>query len=124
MNSLVIDNPIYEEILLERHQQDLKWGVQDHPSISDKISKGPNSNVMDKICRYYGIPTQDKAQYDVEKAAKEGNLSWSHIAVEELSEVISATSEEHRRHELIQLAAVCIAWCENIDRKKKDNDKK
>jgi hypothetical protein len=44
--------------------------------------------------------------------------------VEELCEVLSATSEHHRRDELVQLAAVAIAWIESIDRKMKENGEK
>lgn len=117
MNALVVENKIYEEILLERELQDRKWGIQNHPSVHN-IPRRNDNHIPDKLCRYYGIPNQEKAQYDADKAAGNKELTWGHIAVEELSEVISAENEEHRRHELIQLAAVCIAWVESIDRKK------
>lgn len=124
MNSVVISNPIYEEILLERRLQDEKWGIQEHPSVSSNIIKGPNSNLPERINRHYGIPSIDKAKYYADEAAKKGDLTWSHIAVEELAEVVGAENEIHRRHELVQLAAVCVAWIESIDRKMEENDKK
>ena len=124
MNALVTTNSILEEVLQERTQQDLKWGIQNHPSVETKIPTGPNSHIENKICRFYGIPTEDKAKRDADIAANHGSLTWAHIAVEELSEVISASSEEHRREELIQLSAVCLAWIENIDRKKMEDGKR
>lgn len=117
MNAAVISNHIYEEILLERHLQDQKWGVQDHPSLSPNIIKGPNSNSAERANRHYGLPPVDKAKYVADEAAKKGDLTWSHIAVEELAEVVSADNDIHRRHELVQLAAVCVAWIESLDRK-------
>ena len=121
MNSVVISYPIYEEILLERHLQDEKWGIQDHPSVSKNIVLGPSSNPSEKVSRYYGLPTVDKAKYIADEAAKKGDITWSHIAVEELCEVVGADNDVHRRHELVQLAAVCIAWIQSIDRKNKEN---
>lgn len=123
MNSAVISNPIYEEILTERNLQDEKWGVQNHPSVSPNIVKGPNSNLSERINRHYGIPTVDKAKYSADEAARKGDLSWSHIAVEELCEAIGADNEIHRRHELVQVSAVVIAWIESIDRKMEENGK-
>jgi len=117
MNSVVISNPVYEEVQSERNRQDEKWGIQDHPSISDNIVAGPSSNLSERINRYYGIPTIDKAKYVADEAANKYDLTWGHIAVEELCEVIGADNEIHRRHELVQLAAVCIAWIDCLDRK-------
>ena len=121
MNSLVINNPLYEAVKLERDRQDSKWGVQSHPSLPEGIKLGPNSDKNSRLCRSLGIPTQDQAQRECELRADRGELTWSHIAIEELSEAVCASTEEHRRDELIQLAAVCLAWAEDIDRKKKEN---
>jgi len=55
-----------------------------------------------------------KDMCDIAFEKKEG--TYAHIAIEEMSEVISAFDIHKRREELIQLTAVCVAWIEKIDR--------
>jgi len=43
-------------------------------------------------------------------------MTWAHIAIEELAEVVDAETEEERRAEWVQLAAVCISAIQSIDR--------
>ena len=124
MNALVIDNPIYEEIWLERQRQESKWGQQDHPSV-DPILTGRNGGATgDRLCQEYEIPSEERAKFLCDTAAKKNVLTWSHILVEEVSEVISAIDDKARREELIQVAAVVVEWIQSIDRKNNGNDRK
>lgn len=68
------------------------------------------------IANFYEMTTEGKAQYYCNKASIEGKLTYAHIAVEELAEVISETNPVKRRKELIQLAVVCVQWVEKLDR--------
>lgn len=109
---------ILDEIRAERAQQDSKWGVQDHPSISGALTNIPEfADDLRIRARYYGVPEEDAAKNLCETAFKLAAGSYGHIAVEEMAEVIGAANDQDRRGELVQLAAVCAAWIESIDRK-------
>ena len=105
---IVHTESVYDKIKNERDRQDTKWGPQDHPSIK-------NGMISDFLSSYYGIPTEDEAKLACDIAFKDGHGTWSHILIEELSEAIHAKTEEKRKEELIQVAAVAIAWIESIE---------
>lgn len=92
-----------DAILIERHRQDAKWGEQNHPSLHWALDYGY-------------IPSETRARGECESAFELGYGSWTHIAFEEFCEAVHAPDEAHRREELVQLAAVCLAWIECIDR--------
>lgn len=93
---------IINEVLRERRKQEAKWGVQDHPSIV--------------FGTHYNVAREAVAKYVCGERVRQNNLAWTDIAIEELAEAIEAPGEIARRDELIQLAAVVLAWIENIDR--------
>jgi hypothetical protein len=102
----VEDSPlkdIYDLIREERERQDKKWGPQNHPSFTE-------------WAQGYGIPTEDEAEVNCDAAFALGHGTWSHILIEELAEAVFAKTEEKRKEELIQVAAVAIAWIESIER--------
>jgi hypothetical protein len=111
---------IFSEIATEREKQEAQWGEQNHPSHAGMI--GPGDIVQ------YDIPPPIDARSICDKRHKLGIGSWLDIALEELSEVYEASynaanphqpeaTEQQVRKELIQLAAVCVAWIECIDRR-------
>lgn len=87
----------------ERYQQDRKWGQQNHP----------DGTLDDPIRRAEADYKRDRA--DV--AARFGWLTWRHILDEEVFEAFAETDPEKLRAELIQVAAVAVAWIEAIDRR-------
>lgn len=96
---------VLAEIAAERDRQNAKWGEQNHPSVSEASSwLMMDERLAKKLC---------------ELAAQNGELTWVHIAVEELAEAIDAQDEAARRGELVQLAAVITAWVECIDRRQR-----
>lgn len=100
------------DVHAERNKQDLKWGVQNHPSVPNVARKNPNA--------FIGIPSADylKARCDLAHAMDKD--SWALILAEEFAEAIEACGEGHTtadlRAELIQVAAVACAWVECLDR--------
>ncbi len=66
-----------------------------------------------------GILSEQAAKIACELATRNGTLTWAHIAVEEIAEVINAKNDSDRKKELIQLMAVCGQWVKNIERNKK-----
>lgn len=103
------ESAIVDEVLNERRKQENKWGVQDHPSVRE-------SKTGHGRCGLHGMVSEETAKQLCEYNSKRGTLAWGHIAVEELAEAISAPGDMSRREELVQLAAVIVAWIENIDR--------
>ncbi len=107
---------IIEEIKKEMIAQRVKHPKCDHPSIDNKFNM-PDATEED-LCAFYGIINESRAKILCDKATQADKLTWSHIAVEELAEVICAESDLSRRDELIQLAGVVISWIQSIDSNK------
>lgn len=102
------------EIMHERTRQDSKFGAdRNHPSISQVLDVTHATEA--RKCAEYGIPSPALARHECDQAGT--NLTWAHIAVEEMSEAVGAATEAERREELVQLAAVIVAWIESIDRR-------
>lgn len=105
MNIQISQITIAGEIMQERDRQDQKWGRQNHPSVHRKD------------CSLLYDLTQADAKDRCARMVAADALTWEDIAVEELLEALEASSEAERREELVQLAAVCVAWIECIDRR-------
>jgi hypothetical protein len=99
---------ILDEVACERLRQDARWGEQNHPS----VPSGPDS----RIHEITGILRENTAKRRYSSAEESGLITWAHIAGEEISEAVYAPSDSLRRGELVQLAAVIVAWIECIDR--------
>lgn len=94
----------------ERDHQDAMRGVQSHPSIFSP----PDGRGAAEI---YHLPCGEQVKADNVTMALRGVLTWADIAIEELVEAVEAMDEAGRREELVQLAAVVVAWIECIDRR-------
>lgn len=94
------------EVRKERARQNDRWGEQNHHDGTGEtfIYK---ANTMRKRC-------------DGAFAANMG--TWKHILEEEVYEAFAESNPEKLKEELIQVAAVCKAWVECIDRRTKRND--
>lgn len=89
----------------EREAQDAKWGVQNHPDIYRSL--------------YYPIESAEKAKALTDVRAKVKQISYADILLEEVAEAIEAAMEGNKNaliDELVQVAAVAVAWVEKIDR--------
>ena len=93
---------VLKEVVDERNRQDAKWGEQNHPDGT-------------------GLPTDRLLATDYRKLcqlrAEQGTLTWSDISREEMAEAYAESEPTALRYELIQQAAVIIAWIEAIDRR-------
>lgn len=105
--------PIFDELLEERRRQDAKWGEQNHPSLPPlEVPFSGNA-----VCKVLFLPTVKGAKMNVAIDVEAGTLSWAVIATEELCEAVSCADDATRRGELVQLAAVVVAWIQAIDRR-------
>lgn len=89
------------EVIAERIRQDEKWGVQNHPDGTGYIG-------FESCARSAKARTDD--------AAKNGTITYAHILEEEFWEALAETDRAKLRDELIQVAAVAVAWVEKLDR--------
>jgi len=111
---------VLTQIADERDRQDEKWGVQNHPSLDPVLTSRDGGCTPERMAEEYEIPTASRARFMCQLAAQRGDLSWPQILVEELCEAIEAGvlrgEGPEFREELVQAAAVLVAWVECIDR--------
>lgn len=94
-------NRAYGAIARERDAQDVKWGEQNHPDGTGGLGRKQAA---------------DDARAWTEMQAAEKTLAWSDILEEEVAEAMAETESTRLRAELVQVAAVAVAWIEAIDR--------
>ena len=85
----------------ERERQEEKWGRQRHPD-----GTGPVKMQQAKA---------EGARAHCEIAAKGGFLTWEDILAEEVAEAGAEKDLERLRREVIQVAAVAVAWVEDLN---------
>jgi len=95
---------VVDEIRRERNRQDVKWGEQNHPD-------GTGSGAPDAAFE------ARRARNACQHAAKRGAVTWRHILREEFAEAMAEDDPTALRAELVQVAAVAVAWVEAIDRR-------
>ena len=100
---------VIAEVCAERARNRARWGEQNYPSSASLGGPG--------ACLLYGIPTERAAKETVARATKDGCLTWADVLLEEFAEAVAATDDVARRGELVQVAAVALAWIECIDRR-------
>lgn len=109
--------PVLDDVQEERLRQDAKWGEQNHPDLSSSAKGLAPEVVLDA----WGILTPASYRRAYEMEVEDGETNWATILLEEAAEVVEQAALGDRtrtREELVQLAAVCVAWIEAIDRRK------
>lgn len=91
-----------ELIETERTRQDEKWGEQNHPLGFGGSGWFHEMGIAKRVC---------------DENAASGTVTWVQILDEEVMEAFAATDENEFREELIQVAAVCVAILECMDRR-------
>jgi hypothetical protein len=91
------------EVSRERARQDAKWGEQNHPD-----GTGPTIPTLNAV---------DRARHECDYAHRNGTGTWRHILAEEVAEAMAESNPARLRAELIQVAAVAVAWVEAVDRR-------
>jgi len=98
----VLTGSVLADVAQERYNQTCKFGVQELPS---------------------GTSLENKDQADRTKALADshdwsGALTWADILREEVAEAMAEVDPVLLRAELVQVAAVAVAWIEALDRAK------
>lgn len=93
------------EVSTERRNQDIKWGVQNHPN-----GTGPDAG-------WLGVTAVELEDYFSASCKADEAGQWSSILLEEVFEAMAEHDPAALRAELLQVAAVAVAWIEAIDRR-------
>jgi hypothetical protein len=94
---------VLADVAAERQAQDDKWGS--------------NRDFPDGTGGSFAASLRDTAQRLTDRMAQEGTTTWKHILREEFLEAMAEEDPEQLREELVQVAAVAVAWIEAIDRR-------
>jgi len=97
-----LDATVLQDVLNERIRQDRKFGPQSHPN-------GTGGRGTDALVRI--------AREECNQAFAEGQGTWKHILDEEFCEALAESDPAKLRKELIQIAAVAVAWAGDLDAK-------
>lgn len=108
---------VLEEVRAERENQEVKWGEQNWPVSFP--SHNPEREPLPgwQQTAMHLLPSEELAKAQCQSLNQSGRLTYGVIAVEELSEAVATPTEEARRKEWIQVAAVAVAAVEAIDRR-------
>ncbi len=101
MKSVVVSHEVLQEVDLERERQDSRFGEQNHPDFYERVA--PEFVALMRL--------------KCDEATRAGCLTWQDVLTEEFTEAMGAQSEAELRAELVQVAAVAVAWVESIDRR-------
>lgn len=94
---------VLRELAAERSKQDSKWGPPRHYDMPEEPLK---RLVRDLARSAEGVA---RACFSFRTPA------WAAILLEEVGEALSESDPAKRRAELVQVAAVAVAWIEDID---------
>ena len=96
------DAGVLAEVQAERTRQDTKWGEQNHPDGTGNKSQQDRAEFARRWC---------------ESAFGSGYGTWADVLTEEVAEAGAERDPAKLRAELVQVAAVAVAWIAAIDRR-------
>lgn len=102
--AMLAHRDVLAEVAAERARQDAKWGEQNHPDGTARNGRSDRelADVSRRLCQ---------------SAAAAGMVTWRDILDEEMREAFAEDDPAKLRAELVQVAAVAVAWIEAIDRR-------
>ncbi len=115
---------ILGEIHAERDRQERKWGQQNHPNRFWSPRTNTTRDDFD-LAQYQAqadfwkqVNADRVKQRNDEGLGSDRNAAWDGILLEEVFEALSEEDDTSIREELIQVAAVAVAWIQAIDRRR------
>ncbi|MFZ3569456.1 hypothetical protein ACNYS0_21120 [Streptomyces sp. BH034] len=93
---------VLRQVLAERARQDIKFGEQNHPDGTGNKSQQEYAESARNWCQ---------------SAFGAGYGTWADVLAEEVAEAKAEREPSRLRAELVQVAAVAVAWIEAIDRR-------
>lgn len=111
MKKQLTSNTVLTEVVQELVEQEEKWGEQNHPN-----GTGRSERLFGYIAASKYGQFADKAKVVTDSHAQIGTITYADIFVEEVFEALAEEDPAKLRIELIQCAAVAVAWVGKIDR--------
>lgn len=109
----MVSHKVLKEVAEERQRQDERWGEQNHHD-----GTGPN-----KLLFGFHAPenptylaARERATTITDSRTDMKMVSYGDILLEEVFEAMAESNQDRLREELVQVAAVTVAWIEKIDR--------
>lgn len=101
---------ILTSVLAEITSQDNKWGPdRSHLDVAKSVP-----GVATVSVHVNGLLSADHAKQNVDHLSKHGIITWADILMEEVCEALEEEDGDKRAAELIQVAAVCMQWVNDI----------
>lgn len=102
---------IFNDIAAERARQEAKFPDQHLPN-----GTGPDWPILGVPHNFWCGDAAETAKRLADTAAHHGTLTWHHVLNEEFREAAAEADPAKLRVELIQVAAVCVRWLEDLER--------
>lgn len=113
---------VLAEVEGERHRQHAKWGQQDWANgTGGEPERGLSREQTERLREIRRVHAESSRAL-CDAVASENRVTWRHILREELDEAVAEDDPAKLRRELVQVAAVAVAWIEAIDRAAKKQE--
>lgn len=99
------------DVAIERQRQLAKWGDQSLPNNTGPLEALPQGYT-------YGDTLEGVRRIN----DLYNNPTWDYVLLEEVLEALSEKKRSNLRRELVEVAAVCVSWIEDLDRKSSNED--
>ncbi len=121
------DQPIrgvLDEIHAERCRQNEKWGEQNHPDVDPRdipyVTHGyyaSRADIWRQVNEERAKPSRSLGRCTGHPEGPHTHTAWDGVLLEEVYEALAEEDPARLRAELIQVAAVAVAWVEAINRR-------
>ncbi len=108
-----ITDSVLKEVAEERQRQEARWGEQNHHDGTGPLALFLGARVPEEHT-YADIRDRATEMTDWRSGSK--MVSYGDIFLEEVFEAMAESDQGRLREELVQCAAVAVAWIEKIDR--------
>lgn len=111
----IIPEPALSDVAEERIRQHAKWGEPNHPD-----GTGPHVLVLHHTDVNLDLRTGEELERIFTAKCQRNTPAqdnWRDILLEEVFEAMAEDDSDALRKELVQVAAVAVAWCGAIDRR-------
>ena len=119
----VLRRPVLAEVDAERRAQDAKWGEQNHPDGTGDQALLPYLPTSEPSGRATYGTLAYRARQECDARHRAGTGTFADILLEEVGEALAEDDPARLRAELVQVAAVAVAWAEAIDRRAEASDR-
>ncbi|MER8158131.1 hypothetical protein [Streptomyces sp. NPDC094472] len=121
------DQPIrgvLDEIHAERCRQNEKWGEQNHPDVDPRDIPyvthsyyASRADIWRQVNEERTKPSRSLGRCTGHPEGPHTHTAWDGILLEEVYEALAEEDPARLRAEMVQVAAVAVAWVEAIDRR-------